>query len=422
VESITSAEYRVSGASSFGNQPTLRSDPVRLHQLDGLRGVAMLFVFFSHFSLLWLYIVQPNSTIGFFLRLVDADAAMGTNFFMLLSGFFSYGTLLKRKKSFGSFLRGRAARLYPLYLVMSAGYIAGSLLIPHMSKLPANPADAAVFLLQTLLFMPGVLHIRPLMDVAWTMSFIVMFYFIEGAITWVFRKLAISRRTRFTILVILAAAWAFTGDMTGWWAPRTDIFWVGMALWEAVDGMRAPHRLRWVVETVPPALLVTLIGMGLRTELMMARPDTHGISVLLLRAFITSCTLFAFVWVAHFGPVWWKRLLSGKLLRSLGECSYSFYLSHGFTVKAFHFLVIPALGASAKNPLVFWLCQGVGLVASVVCARIVFRTMEQPMSMALAGMKFPAGSFAWLRSDASVRFEENSLRHQSVGSRSIQIQ
>src|SRR4051812_42907376 len=74
------------------------SDSGRLKQMDGLRGLAMLFVFVGHFGITWSQLVHPAGTPSAFLRLVDADAALGSGFFMLLSGFFAYGSLMRGRK------------------------------------------------------------------------------------------------------------------------------------------------------------------------------------------------------------------------------------------------------------------------------------------------------------------------------------
>ncbi len=369
------------------------SRSTRIHQLDGLRGVAMLFVFIGHFAPIWARLVPRNGSASFFLRLVYADATLGSSFFMLLSGFFGYGSLMRGKREFGEFMRGRLWRLYPLYLIMTAVYVAGAILIPKMSKLPGDPRHAAIFLLETLFFLPGLLPIKPLMDVAWTLSFVVLFYFIECAFSGSFKAWRVRRVARFALLLGAAAAWAAWGDFSRWWEPRTTVFWIGMALWEAIDGMSG-HRQTWATRLVTPAVGIAIGGVLLRTALMLDKPDTGVVSLMLLRAAITSVVLFWFVWVACFGPEWWKRLLSSSQLRKLGAASYSFYLTHGFAVKAFRFGVVPWLGpAVAGTESVFWMSQASGLVLAIMIARIVYRFVENPLSkLALRAVRPAAGA------------------------------
>lgn len=353
---------------------------VRLQQLDGLRGIAMLFVFMGHFSTLWAPLVPPQGAAHAFLHLIQADATLGSSFFMLLSGYFSYSTLLQGRKGFRDFLQGRICRLYPLYFLVSCLYIAGSLLIPGMSRLPLRPLDAIGFIVANLLFLPGVFPFPLLMEVAWTLSFIVLFYFVAGAFTQLVRLCRLARVERIVFLLAAAAVWALLGNYAGWWPVRTNILWVGMALAEAVDAMSG-NRTGLATRLVAPATTLALLGVLLRTALMMSMPDTGRIPIELLRNVFTVTALFAFSWVAHFGPEWWKRLLSTSLLRQLGAASYSFYLTHGITLKIFRFAVIPWLGTVAAQPAAFWVCQILGLVISVTIARIVFEFVENPLAV-----------------------------------------
>jgi len=370
----------------------------RLQQMDGLRGIAMLFVFLGHFAMVWTKSVHPGGAAGVFLRLVDADATFGSSLFMLLSGFFAYGSLARGKKSFGEFLRGRIWRLYPLYLIMTFVYVLGSLVFPKMSKLPADPHVATLFILQTLLFLPGLLHVKPLMDVAWTLSFVILFYFVEGAVARLFKLWGISRLSRFVLLAGASLLWAQAGDSTGWWQPRTAIFWVGMALSEAVGAMSG-ERLAWATRLTAPAAVVTILGVWLRTDLMMRR-DPLIAPLAVERFMITAVTLFAFIWVAYFGPQWWKHLLSGQQLRKLGAASYSFYLTHGFAVKAFSFGIIPWLGTAARMQLVFGASQIVGLALSIAIARVVYTMVESPLSK-LAPKPYVTSQVAFWRTETT---------------------
>jgi peptidoglycan/LPS O-acetylase OafA/YrhL len=103
------------------------------------------------------------------------------------------------------------------------------------------------------------------------------------------------------------------------------------------------------------------------------------------------------VWVAYFGPEWWKRALSSRHLCQLGAISYSFYLTHGFAVKAFRFGVIPWLGATAAEPVVFWTSQFAALALAVFVARVFYALLEQPLSkrtLALFNRVKPLNQFA----------------------------
>ena len=347
--------------------------------MDGLRGVAMLFVFMGHFGAVWRELVHPQGAAGFFLRVVDADATFGSSFFMMLSAFFVYGSRMRARKTLRDFLARRLWRLYPLYFLMTGIYLAGCLLIPNMSKIPPGGHNAALFVLANLLFLPGLLPIQPLMDVAWTLSFIVYFYFVEALLARVFQFAGVSRGGRIALLSACAVLWGTLCATRGWWEYRTGLFWVGMIVWEIFDGVGSKHGA-WARRMTGPATAIVIIGAVGRTVLMIERPDTGIIPLMLWRTIITAITLSAFLWIAYFGPVWWKRVLSTGQLRRLGAASYSFYLTHGFAIKAFRFGIIPWLGSAAQINVVFWIGQLGGLIAGIAIAVAVHSWVEEPLA------------------------------------------
>lgn len=356
--------------------------------MDGLRGIAMLFVFMGHFSSVWEQLAPPSGAAHLFLRVVDADATLGSSLFMLLSGFFGYGSL-RRGRNFGAFLKGRLLRLYPLYFLMVSLYLVGCFVVPSLSKLPSDPSAAALFILENLMLLPGVFHMKLLLEVSWTLSFVLLFYFIEGVMVWAFRALGTARVWRFCVLSAGAVIWAWVGDHTLSWEPRTAVFWTGMALLEAVEwastrGTKFGAALLFLASVLFPACIV------LRTELMIRHASVANISLPLWTFAVTSVALSSLVWTARFGPGWWKQQLSSNWLRSLGAASYSFYLTHGFTLKAFRFGIIPWLGAAASHPVIFWVSQVLGLTMSVFVARVIFVAVESPISsLAMATNKPP---------------------------------
>jgi peptidoglycan/LPS O-acetylase OafA/YrhL len=258
-------------------------------------------------------------------------------------------------------------------------YLVGSLLIPKLSKLPSNPFDFTIFLIGNLLLIPGLLSVRPLLDVAWTMSFIIFFYFIAGGLARFFRFSGMSRPWRLLLLISIGVVWATAGDATDLVPARTCMFWVGMSLSEIIQGTTG-RRFVWATRLTVPGVALSIFGFWLRTHLMITRPPTGIVSLSLVRAAITSATLFAVVWVAYFGPDWWKRVLSMAPLCELGAVSYSYYLTHGFAIKIFRFVVLPHLGSYARTAVVFWSSQVLVLALSILIARLIYVMVESPLS------------------------------------------
>ncbi len=84
----------------------------RLHSLDGLRGLAMIFVFLNHFSPKFIIAAFPSlDRIGLF-----STGVTGVSFFFVLSGFLM-ACLYPQPHAF-AFIQKRYTRIFPLFLTM----------------------------------------------------------------------------------------------------------------------------------------------------------------------------------------------------------------------------------------------------------------------------------------------------------------
>lgn len=107
---------------------TRTSPNARLHQLDLLRGVAIIFVLICHSSI-------RGSDSGIFNKYVDAFMNFGwtgVDLFFVLSGFLVGGLLFKELKSYGKvhvgrFLIRRGLKIWPVYFAYLAYYVAKGL-------------------------------------------------------------------------------------------------------------------------------------------------------------------------------------------------------------------------------------------------------------------------------------------------------
>jgi peptidoglycan/LPS O-acetylase OafA/YrhL len=101
-------------------------------ELDGLRGLLALWVAFSHIFALTGYWENPGPKRlnGAWEVFVSAGPAVDT--FIILSGFAISFLLHKRRQSYGSFMRGRVFRIYPVYLFCLALAIGTGLLTPFI--------------------------------------------------------------------------------------------------------------------------------------------------------------------------------------------------------------------------------------------------------------------------------------------------
>ena len=154
---------------SHSNHRSIRS-------MEGMRGLAVFFVFLVHYVTL----VDPflgNGVLarqtGIILRNIGNS---GVDLFFVLSGYLIYGLLMRRDVPFVKYIARRIQRIYPAFLAVFALYLVLSVLYPKESKLPDDPLTASVYVLQNLIFMPGLFDIEPIITVAWSLSYEVFYY------------------------------------------------------------------------------------------------------------------------------------------------------------------------------------------------------------------------------------------------------
>lgn len=168
-----------------------QADNVR--PMEGLRGFAVLLVFLTHYAGMvepWIAGGTETARIASGLRHVGHA---GVDLFFVLSGYLIYGSLMKRPQPFIGFMRRRIARIYPAFLVVFIAYVLLSFAFPSESRIPADPAEAALYLVQNLLLLPGLFPIDPLITVAWSLSFEMLFYLVTPAFI---ALLGLRRRSR----------------------------------------------------------------------------------------------------------------------------------------------------------------------------------------------------------------------------------
>ena len=350
----------------------------RLLPMEGLRGVAVFLVFLQHFGTQALAAGWPADSwatvaISKAMQVFSQQGNAGVELFFTLSGFLIYGHLVQRRPPFSRFMARRAIRLYPAFLCVFA--LAAGLDLWRSDRLiPQGFAQASLYVAANLAFLPGLVRIRPLVAVAWSLSYEVAFYLAAFALV---TGLAMDRWRRGSRIALIVAAGVLfelacwwhgpnlrgpmrTVDLLDWDMPdRMLPFIAGMLLAEGVgiDWRPVP---RWLGLAAPAAVLALLAGWWV--------PDIAR-AVLIAGAFFLLCA-------ACFQPdSATGRLFAWPWLRWLGNMSYSYYLVHGVVVAlAGHLGVgLPPLLAVAALPAVF--------AASLLPAAALFLLVEKPVSL-----------------------------------------
>lgn len=343
-----------------------------LKPMEGLRGVAVLLVFLVHYATLSQPWQPAGGAVAALLAQAHAVGNAGVDLFFVLSGYLIYGSLIERTQRFGPYMGRRLRRIYPAFLVVIAIYLALSLAMPSVSKLPAEPSEAAWYLLWNLLLLPGMLPIQPIVEVAWSLSYELFYYLVMPALIAV---AALRRRSRAWrigfFLVVLGLGLLLAGIHGG--PVRLSLFLAGVLLHEILG--RWPHLrphgvwawLGWVL-----AALVMLLPMP-------------GPALQAVRA-AGLCLGFGLVcWVCFREPASAAaRWLCAWPLRWLGNMSYSYYLVHGLALHGF-FMVAGRIwpAGESQHAAALWMLVP-ALACTLLLSALLFLAVERPLSLSNA--------------------------------------
>lgn len=348
--------------------------------MEGLRGVAALLVLLVHYHSLFL----PFSGGADWLRNASLFAASightGVDLFFILSGYLIYGVMLKNSFRFPPYLARRARRLYPVFLGVFSAYILLSYLFPEKSKLPAGGGDLAVYLLQNLLMLPGILRVTPMITPAWSLSYEWLFYLLGPAVVWGTGMPRWAPRRR--VLLLLGIAGAHLGLCALGVAdhPRMAVFVAGCLLWEAVQ--TSPRM--WLPATWEPAALTGyLTSLGIIGWMISSSKDPIVVSVASPASYSGLLLFSGFWFVAYslFHQGLLARFFSLDILRWMGNISYSYYLVHGLVLHGLKMILGKAVTAAGiePSPALYVALFPVALAVTVVAGAMLFIALERPV-------------------------------------------
>ncbi|MBV1795751.1 acyltransferase [Siccirubricoccus sp. G192] len=340
-----------------------QAEASRLLPMEGLRGIAVILVFFVHYcTLVDPYIMGLALPVAAVLRTVGHA---GVDLFFVLSGYLIYGTLIRRPQPFPGFMRRRVQRLYPAFAVLLGVYLVLSFLLPSESKLPSGAWNGFVYVLANLLLLPGIFSIEPIITVAWSLSYEMFFYLTVPLLIAMLRLRAWRPGAR--VAVFLAAVIA--AQVLQLPHPRMGMFACGMILAELLPALRSRPRAGPALD---PAALAAIPACG-----FVLLQDLPGAAK--FTALFATCFLLCAAGFAHRGPV--AGMLVVRPLRWLGNMSYSYYLVHGLVLKMVFFVLgfLPAVHRLGE--MAFWVLLPPAFLLTLVGSALLFLLVERPFSI-----------------------------------------
>lgn len=358
----------------------------RILSMEGVRGLAVILVFFTHYHALFGHYASAQSFSFTLSQFAATIGHTGVDLFFVLSGYLIYGAVIRKPIRYATFMKRRLERIYPTFLAVFAIYLILSFVLPGENKIPAGPIAASSYILANLMFLPGMFDIQPIMSVAWSLSFEFFYYLTIPLLVSVLRMRQWQRHQRIGFFLALAII-SFVALLK---VPgphlRLLMFLSGILLYEAIGPTAQRRTTRRPGELV--ALLAFVASFPLiftiwhRGELVSFLPGFHwiggGYGVLVLFWTFLGFTFFCF---SQDGLI--SYLFSFSPLRWLGNMSYSYYISHGLTLKAVALVTARVLpnAPSGHSLILFWSILPAAVVATLVASTILFVLVEKPFSL-----------------------------------------
>lgn len=321
--------------------------------LDGLRGVAVLFVLVAHFG-------AP------FVVMTSAPGNIGVTMFFTLSGFLITALLLEEHERTGTIRRGafylrRFRRLAPALVV---AVVFGLTLERVVTGKITDWEHAATALTYTtnFLFAYDWSGDQTVLGHTWSLAVEEQFYLV-----WPFAMLLLVRLTRrqgLIALIYLAMLGPIlrtilwdeeTAGIRAWMGPdtRSDALLIGCALAVAMHGTN-PRRIHGAWAAAALAILAALVPLRVQQEAIVVQYP-------LIAAAATAVIIYVIATRTNVPG------LGSKLMRWAGTRSYGIYLYHG-----------PIAVLMRTTDWGYAEKWAIGLPATLVVAELSYRFVEQP--------------------------------------------
>lgn len=371
------------------------NSPSRIVPMEGIRGLAVALVFFVHFHALFRTYLSDHSVLFALSEYMGIIGHAGVDLFFVLSGYLIYGIILRRPVGYFKFVRRRAERIYPAFLAVFVIYIVLSYLFPEKSRIPGDFKDAVAYLTTNVLLLPGMVDVRPMITVAWSLSYEFFFYLLLPLFVLIARVRAWSQKSRVLAFVGIYLIYLAYSFLMPYSRVRLLMFVTGILLYELVQSTSRVRDGMARREKTAVLLLVLVLGFTYVLHkwtvwfagipgLTSGQTVTAGVPVnqgpyrvLLLSI---GCFLFVLAAIAYEGFL--SRWLSWSPLRYLGNMSYSYYLIHGLALQGVMLIAYRLVPPVGHSPLLFSGLLLAGFLATWIASTALYLAVEKPLSFA----------------------------------------
>jgi peptidoglycan/LPS O-acetylase OafA/YrhL len=333
----------------------------RLPQIDSLRGVAALLIFFVHYHALMSHWLVPGTASATLSQALESIAHSGTDLFFTLSGYLIYGSLMARDQAIGPYILRRFGRIYPTFLFVVGGYLLIFAFDPAVSKLPPDSFHAALYVLANLALLPGILDIEPIVAPAWALSYLALFYIAAPLTVYGLHLRQWRSSQRVALCLVLAAMLLLSGAV--YHGPvRFAMFMGGMLLYELHPRIlpRGTARLGITLFAAAAVVMAAITALGIPP----------------VARYFTLLVLFPLACGACLRAPADRGWLSWNWLRYLGRITLSYIMIHGLALHVFLYSVEHTVPTSWEGAGLYWLLMLPAFLLSAATAAVVYTLVE----------------------------------------------
>jgi peptidoglycan/LPS O-acetylase OafA/YrhL len=337
----------------------------RLTQIDGLRAILALSVFFHHFAIFyqWRHIGEWTGLKSQFYSVLGSFGVIG---FFMITGFLFFGKIkaVRGNLDLNKFYIGRVFRLYPVWLF--------SVLCIYIEGLWASHFQVREYLVPNLdkwLFFIGA-GVNQVLDtpmlnasVQWSLIYEWIFYLSIPAVAFVWKRLGLGTWVVFYLTVL--TLWL---RATPFHIPNNDFDLTLFAPF-ALGGLASELARLEFVRRHAKTLKVTGAMLVILALFLVSFMSAYSLAAYLLLAafFLPICAGNDI-----FGFLKWKPLVF------LGEISYDIYLFHGITLYTLYRLIFRHLMEKTTTDWQVFLCMLSSMICVVIVSSLVHYFVERP--------------------------------------------
>jgi peptidoglycan/LPS O-acetylase OafA/YrhL len=363
-----------------------RATQVRVPELDGLRGIAIILVVLFHASLMLQLL--PHVFVVQLLKWLLWPGWLGVDVFFVLSGFLITRILLSDGCDWKRFYRDRAFRILPAFLVVFVLTLSLSRNHPWLQVVPY------LFFMGNFTILAGSMFVP--FSHLWSLAVEEQFYLFWPQAAWRIPKPALLKialsLAAFSILCRPAAAAAGMGALAIQRLTPTHLDGIALGCAVAI-ATQLPNATEWLARRwraiAWAAIAVLAVGAALLRRPLIA----EDIKVLLFAIPAVSVLTATLVFAAsqHQLPSALSAALRNRILAYFGARSYALYLIHWPTVIGLYFFFQKFAWNLVKMHRVRALAETeiLGIALSILLAEVSWRLIEQP-AQRLKRRYFPA--------------------------------